>query len=329
VRLRILSAADLRRALPMVQAVEAMKDAYRQLSLGQAVVPLRSRLPVDEAGGVTLIMPALVSSSREMAVKLVSVFPGNRQRGLPTIHAAVVVFDPTSGQPIALIEGSSLTALRTGAGTGAATDVLARPQAATVALIGSGVQARTQLEAVCAVRPIQRALVFSRQPDHARTFAAELAGSPGFPAQIEVAETPEAAVRPADIICAATTSTTPVFPGQSLTPGAHVNAVGSYTADMQEVDLATLQRARVYVDSLPSALEEAGDLLVPISRGAWRAESIIGEIGQVLAGDVEGRTSDQDITYFKSVGVAVQDAVAASRALAAAEAADLGQVVEL
>lgn len=328
-KLRILTAQDINQALSMAQAVEAMKAAYRELSLGRAVMPLRSRLPVERAGGVTLLMPALVEPSGDMAVKLVSVFPGNPALGLPTIHAVVVVFDAQTGQPVALLEGGALTALRTGAGSGAATDILARADARSVAIFGSGVQARTQLLAVCAVRSIERAMIYSPDSAHAERLAGELAGTNAVTARIELAASPEAALDGADIVCTATSSHTPVFPGRALARGTHINAVGSYTPEMQEVDETTLQRARVYVDSRSAALEEAGDLLVPIEQGKWSVESMIGEIGQVLAGDVKGRTSPDDITYFKSVGVAVQDAVAAGRALKAAEAAGLGQVVEL
>ena len=160
-RLRVLSAQDTRRALPMREMVEATKLAFGQLSAGNAVVPLRSRIDVAERSGVSLFMPALLSETDEMALKVVSVFPENLQRKLPTIHALVVALDPCTGQPLAVIEGGSLTAIRTGAGSGAATDLLARSDAKRVAILGAGVQARTQLEAVCAVREIESACPFS------------------------------------------------------------------------------------------------------------------------------------------------------------------------
>ena len=313
----------------MPQAIEAMKDAYRQLSAGQAQVPLRSRLESTEVDGVTLFMPARLERSDEMAVKIVSVFPRNPERDLPTINAAVIALDPETGRPLALLEGSSLTSLRTGAGSGAATDILATSDASSVAIFGSGVQARTQLEAVCAVRSIDRATVFSPTRAHAQAFAEEMAGRGPIPDHITIAESPEQAVQEAEIICTATTSHAPVFPGNLLRPGMHINAVGSFTPDMEEVDVTTLRRSRVFVDSLDAALEEAGDLLGPIERGEYEKGEILGEVGAVLSGDLEGRTSIEDITYFKSVGVAVQDAVAAARALARAEREGFGQVIEL
>lgn len=328
-RIRVLNATELRQALPMAEAIEAMKAAFRQLSRGQAEVPLRSRLPVPAVEGVSLVMPAFLKDSREMAVKVVSVFPQNPALNLPTIHAAVLALDPETGQPTALIEGGALTALRTGAGSGAATQALARPDARSVAIIGSGVQARTQLEAVCTAREIERVRVFSLDTEEAQDFAHEMAGQSPIPAEVMVAPSPEAAVAEADIICTATTSSQPVFPGSALKPGAHINAIGSFTPEMEEVDLETLQRSWIVVDSLEAALEEAGDLLGPLRRGELKEEDIHGEIGQVLAGDIAGRSDPEQITYYKSVGVAVQDAAAAAWALRGAERQQLGQELEL
>ncbi|MGA9531873.1 MAG: hypothetical protein WBR18_04075 [Anaerolineales bacterium] len=328
-QLRVLDAAALRQALPMPVAIGAMKDAYEQLSSGQAMVPLRGRLPVDSADGVTLFMPALLTHSREMAIKIVSVFPQNSKFDLPTIHALVVALDPKTGQPTALLEGATLTAIRTGAGSGVATDLLARPDSTTAAVFGSGVQARTQLEAICTVRPIERVRVYSPHHEHAQDFAEQMAATGPIPAVVNVADSPEAAVANADIICAATTSTSPVFPGSALPPGAHINGVGSFRPDMEEIDLVTLRRSTVFVDSREAVLEEAGDLIGPIQRGEYDESEIYAEIGEVVAGTAAGRTNDSQITFFKSVGVAVQDAVAAGRAVARAESLGLGQMIEL
>lgn len=328
-KLRVLDAAAIRRSLPMADAIEAMKDAYLQLSNDQATVPLRGRLPVDPVKGVTLIMPALLTKSQEMAIKIVSVFPENAAKQLPTIHALVVALNPDSGRPTALLEGASLTAIRTGAGSGAATDLLARSEAASVAILGSSVQARTQLEAVCTVRSIERVWVYSPNEGHAQAFAEEMAGAGPIPNQVTVADSAEEAVANADIICAATTSSTPVFPGSALPSGAHINGVGSFRPDMEEVDLETLKRSAVFVDSREAALQEAGDLIGPIRRGEYHERQIRAEIGEVVSGSADGRTDDEQITFFKSVGVAVQDAVAAARAVARAESLGLGQVIEL
>lgn len=313
----------------MREAVAAMKVAFGQLSAGRARLPLRSRIELPEAAGVILIMPALLPETGDFALKLVSVFGENRQRGLPTLHALVIALDPATGVPVGLLEGASLTALRTGAASGAATDLLARPEARKLAIFGSGVQARTQCEAVCAVRQIEAAWVFSPSRDHAQSFASELGREPWAPPSISVADTPAAAVREADVICTATTSSTPVFDGHDLRPGTHINAVGGYTPAMQEVDGTTVARARVVVDSREAALAEAGDLIIPIREGIISADHVHAELGELVNGTRVGRTDPEQITLFKSVGVAVQDAIAAGRALARAEQLGLGQIIEL
>lgn len=328
-QLRVLNADELRKALPMREAIAAMKVAYGELSAGRAKLPLRSRIEIPEAAGVTLIMPALLPETGDFALKVVSVFGENRLRGLPTLHALVVALDPATGAPVGLLEGAALTALRTGAGSGAATDLLARPDARTLAIFGSGVQALTQFEAVCAVRSIETAWVFSRSRDHAQAFVTELGGERWAPALISVAETSAAAVREADIICTATTSSTPVFDGHQLRPGTHINAVGGYTPAMQEVDGTTVGRARVVVDSREAALAEAGDLIIPLREGLISADHIHAELGEIVNGTKTGRTDPRQITLFKSVGVAVQDAIAAGRALKRAEQLGVGQIIEL
>ncbi len=326
--LRVLTAEEVRQALPMAAAIDAVKQAYRQLSAEQAEVPLRSHIQA-EADTVALFMPAYLRTSKDLAVKIVSVAPSNPARGLPTIHALVVVLDPETGVPLAALEGASLTAIRTGAASGAATDVMAREDAHSVAIFGSGVQARTQLEAVCTVRAIKRVSVYSLDREEAVAFAQEMAGRGPIPTAISLAEDPRQAVSEADIICTATTSSTPVFDGRDVRPGTHINAIGSFTPEMQEVDSETIKRALIVVDSREAALAEAGDLIIPIEQGEITAEAIHAELGEILNGDKPGRSGEDQITYFKSVGVAVQDAAAARRALEGAMAHGLGQRIEL
>lgn len=327
--IRILNAEQVRQALPMADAVEAMKRAYAQLSGGQAHLPLRSRIGVEGADGVSLFMPAYLPEDDGLAVKIVSVFPRNPEMDLPTIYALVIALDPASGRPLAILEGASLTAIRTGAGSGAATDILARESAHSAAIIGSGVQARTQLEAICCVRQIDRVSVYSPNREHAEAFASDMAGVGNIPASITVAPSADEAVSQADIVCTATTATSPVFDGRKLRPGCHVNAVGSFTPDMVELDLETLKRAIVIVDSRQAALEEAGELIRPIRAGQYSESDIQAELGDILLGKLEGRTDGEQITLFKSVGVAVQDAAAAAVALKNAAAQDLGEEVDL
>jgi ornithine cyclodeaminase len=328
-QLRVLTATDVREALPMAQAVAAMQEAFRQYSSGEADVPLRTRLEVPGQSGLTLIMPAYLRRTGDMAVKIVSVFSRNPERALPTILAAVLVIDSSSGQPLALLEGASLTALRTGAASGAATDALARPDSAVLAVFGSGAQARTQAEAVCTVRAIRQVWVYSLDPSGAQRMIEQLRGHRPMPDDFRLAASPVEAAGQADVVCTATTSARPVFPDSALKAGAHINAIGSYTPEMQEIDPRTVQRARVVVDSRQAALAETGDLILPIRAGVITADHIHAELGEVLSGAAPGRTDADQITLFKSVGLAVQDAVAAGRALARAQELGLGQTVEL
>ena len=325
--IRILSRQDVRQALPMYQAIEAVKRAFAQLSTGQANVPLRVALDVPRHNGVTLFMPGYLSADDQMAVKIVSVFNDNPSQGLPLIHALVIVVDATTGSPAAVMDGTYLTALRTGAASGAATDLLARPDAHTAAVFGAGAQGRTQLEAVCAVRPIHEAWVYDVAPRQAAAYAEEMSQRLSLP--VRVAETPAQAVRQADVICTATTATSPVFADADVPPGTHVNAVGAYTPHMQEVPPETVLRARVVIDHRESSLAEAGDLLIPIEQGLMTEDHIYAELGEIAAESKPGRASPDEITLFKSVGVAVQDVAAAGAVLEAARELGLGTEVAL
>lgn len=325
----ILSAEDVRRALPMADAIAAMKRAYAALADWRAEIPLRARLPVRPYDGVGLVMPAFVQddAASALAVKVVCVFGQNPAKGLPLIHAAVLVMAPESGRPLALLEGGALTAIRTGAGAGAATDLLARPDSRVAAILGAGVQARTQLEAICTVRPIETAWVYDPNPDRVAAFIAEMAGQGPVPADVRAAASPRQAVADADVISAATTSLTPVFADADLKPGAHVNGVGAYTLEMQELPPETMRRAYLVVDSRDAVFEEAGDVMQPIQAGLFTPGHIAAEVGEIVLGRAPGRTDPAQVTVFKSVGVAVQDAVAAQLALARAAAQGLGQEV--
>ncbi|HEY47302.1 MAG TPA: ornithine cyclodeaminase family protein [Anaerolineae bacterium] len=327
--IRFLDASDVRQSLPMVLAIEAMKDAFAQLSMGKATVPMRSHIEVKRQDGIILFMPALLHESQDLAIKIVSVFPKNIERDQPTINALVIAIDTTTGMPKAVMEGASLTAIRTGAASGAATDLLAREDATIVAIFGSGVQARTQLEAVCTIRKIQEVRIYSLDKPGARTFVEEMAGIGPIPKNIQMVNTPKEAIIKADIICTATTSSTPVFNGKDLEPGTHINAIGSFTPEMQELDIETVVNSLVVVDSREAALIEAGDLIIPIEKGVINPEWIYAEVGELVRSVKPGRTNPDQITLFKSVGVAVQDAISASLALARAEEIGLGKTLRL
>ena len=327
-QIRFLSRSDVIRALPMADAIEGMKRAYGALSAQAVDMPLRSRVQ-GKNDGVSLFMPAHLQNSGEMGVKIVSVFPQNLAQGLPTIHAVVLVLDAERGQVLAMLEGGTLTAIRTGAGTGAATDILANPDASHVAIIGSGVQARTQLEAVCTVREIKTVSVYSPNKDNAEKFAQEMAGQGTIPTAITVAQSANEAIENADIIWTATSSHSPVFDGNLLKAGVHINAVGSYMPSMQEVDEVTLQKSRIYMDDKSAVLAEAGEIIIALNNGAISESDLYAEIGEVVNGTKTGRQSSEDISYFKSVGVAVQDAVAANIALKNADIMNIGTLLEL
>ncbi len=318
--IRILSASDVQDALPMSQAIDAMCYAYGQLSAGKAIAPPRQHISTDK--GVTLIMPAYLPEHRDFGIKVVSVYDDNPNLKLPRITATVLVLDPATGVPKAFIDGASLTAIRTGAGGGVAADLLARQDAKTVGLFGAGVQARAQLQAVRAVRDITCVNLISRTQTSAQQLATEISEWTDAP-EVNLVSTPQQVVENADIVLCATTSATPLFDGHALQSGTHITAVGTFVPEKREVDTTTIRRAdRIVVDSREACLEEAGDLIIP------NAE-IDAEIGEIVNGDKSGRQSDDEITFFKSVGVAVQDAVAGAAVLAAAEAKGLGVLADL
>ncbi len=310
----ILDAQQTRAALPMPELIEAMKEAYAALTLGKAQVPLRSRLEIPPHEAATLLMPAYVQTEggEALAVKIVSLFPRNPARGLAFIQAAVLALEPDTGRPLALLEGAVLTARRTGAASGAATDLLARPDSRVAAIFGAGTQARTQLEAVCAVRPIETAWIYD--PDAARVEAYIAEMQPQVRARLRAASSPRQAVEGADVICTATTATAPVFEDAALKPGVHINGIGSYTPQMVELPPETLRRAAVFVDSREAVLAEAGEIIAAVEAGLLSPQDLT-ELGAVIAGAAPGRKDDTQITVFKSVGVAVQDALAARLAM--------------
>ena len=326
----ILNANEIRQALPMAAAIAAMREAFAALTQGTAQAPPRIALD-PPGGGTTLVMPALLDTgdARALSVKAVSVFPGNRAKNLPLIHAAVLLIDAETGKVDALLEGSSLTAIRTGAASGLATELLAKPGSRVAAIFGSGNQARTQLEAVCTVRPIKKVWICSPTPGNAETFAEQVAGRGWAPPEVSCTRDPREAVADADVICTATTSPAPVFDDRDLKPGVHINAVGSFQPHIREVPGETVARSRIFVDSREAALEEAGDILQPIDAGLIQADDILAEIGELVLEQAAGRTSDDQITFFKSVGVAVQDAAAARVVLESACRMGLGRTVDM
>lgn len=321
-RLKVLTRDDVVSAVPMPAAIDAVAGAYSELSRGRAQSPVR--LGLHTPLGTSLFMPGYLEESGALGAKIVSIFQKNAERGLPSIHGIVLLLDPETGVPMALMDGTYLTALRTGAGSGVATRALAREDARVLTVYGAGGQARAQIEAVRAVRDIREVRIVSRTGESARILAAELEG-----VEARAVDDPAEAALGADVICAATTSATPVFPHDAASAGVHVNGVGSFKPDMQEIAGELLLRARVFVDARDAALEEAGDLIIPIQQGVFGEDHIAADIGEVLDGRAEGRTTRDQITYFKSVGNAVQDVAVALLAVREAERKGLGQTIDL
>ena len=339
----ILNAAEVQRSLPMPQAVAAMKEAFAALHSGRAIVPPRGRLESPAQCGITFVMPARVNdlligdvvsasgkSRAALTVKVVSVFTRNPERGVRRINAAVLVLDPETGVPIAMLEGATLTAIRTAAASGAATDLLARPDAHQLAILGAGVEARTHIRAICAVRPIEAVRVYSPTRSNVEQLIDELSRDETVSATITAADSPAEAVRNADVVCTVTTSTTPVFSDDDLASRVHINAVGSFKPHVVEIPAETVCRARVFVDSREAAWDEAGDLIQPLEAGLITKDHVLAELGELIEQASRGElvSGESGVTLFKSVGVAVQDSVAAAVALQNAKLLSLGQTVD-
>jgi alanine dehydrogenase len=316
---RLLRAADLALVCPMADAISAVADGFRALSAGQATVPVRLSVPLRHAG-VALTMPAALTGASCYSVKVVSVAPGNALAGRPVVMGTVLLGDAATGELLALIDGTALTALRTGAAGGVAARELSRSNASRVALFGAGAQARAQLVAVAAVRAISDVSVVTRDPAHAAALRAWAAHQRALRSVAIRPSAPKDAVADADIVVTATTSPTPLFQGGWLGPGAHVTAVGSFTPQMRELDEETLRGAVLVVDQRAAALAEAGELY------GRRGDDVV-ELGEILSGQVPGRTDDTQRTVFKSVGNAIQDLVVAARAYERARESGIGEEI--
>jgi ornithine cyclodeaminase len=326
----VLTRSQVRELVPMPDAIELMKTAFAELSAGRTVSPLRTVIPLPEREGDALFMPAYVPAMDALGLKSVNVFRRNPERGLPVIHAIVSLVDPETGQPLAIMDGTYLTALRTGAVSGAAADLLSRPDSHVLAAIGAGAQGVTQVVAVCAVRAIERVIAVDVNESALERMRQLLRNDwPEIESRLETTTDSAAAVREADIICTATTSHSPVFRDEDVRPGTHISAVGAYTPEMQELPAETVARATVVVDAVDAALSEAGDLIIPLRDGLVTREHFARELGMVAGGSAPGRTSDDEITLFKSVGNAVQDVVVAKRAVERAREQGVGMEIEL
>lgn len=329
--IRVLSAADVRRALSARDAVDAMRAAFGELSGGTATVPVRSHL--ESARGPMLVMPAVLGARPALGAKVVSVFPDNPSRGAPAVQGAVLLLDAKSGSARALLDGTSLTEMRTAAASALATELLARTNADVLTVFGAGAQGRSHVEMLARTRRLREVRVVSRSGTSAERLAGQLSeeadslvpdGAPGPPPLVRAVRDPAAALEGAGLVVTATSSTTPVFAVGDLTPGAHVNAVGAYRPDMQEIDADLVRRARVVVDQREAAWSEAGDLIVPAESGLIGRDAVDAEIGEIVNGDAPPGRGGRDFSLFESVGNAAQDIAIAETAVASAERGDLG-----
>ncbi len=312
--------------LQMRDCIDALEGAFSELSNGSAVLPLRIGIPAPD--GVNLYMPAYLKGMNALAVKVVSVYKNNPQKhNLPTTIGKVLVQDPETGAVICIMDGGYLTAVRTGAVSGLATRFLARPdENQVVAIFGAGVQAQMQLWGVCEARKVKRALVYDAIPDASRKFA-EMMG-PKLNLEIQVVQDAQAMLE-ADILCTATSSATPIFDGAQVRPGTHINGIGSHSPGARELDTAIIQRALLIADSREACLKEAGDIMIPLAEGAISADHIHADLGEIVTHKKPARTSDRQITLFKSNGLAIQDVAAARLVYEKARSAGLGVEVDL
>jgi ornithine cyclodeaminase len=323
----IINQREVTELLPMGECIDVMAEALKALARGNVILPLRPVMWLPEKVGALGMMPGYMGDVATMGVKVVSVFPGNHGTEYDSHMGTVLLFETAHGQLQAILDASQITATRTAGVTGAATRLLARDDAGDLAILGSGVQARSHLEAMLAVRRIRRIRVWSRNYDHAVQFAE--AESRRHNVGIEPVPTAQEAVSGADIICTTTAAPEPILRGEWIAAGAHINAVGSSVPFSRELDTAAVVKSRLFVDRRESTLNEAGDFLFPKQEGAISDDHILGEVGEVLIGKVVGRQSPQEITLFKSLGLAVEDVAAARHVYQKAIAQGRGTWVEL
>ena len=322
--LLVLGGADVRALLSMRECMDAMSAVLAQVSSGRAVLPLRTVVRLPGTSNFFATMPGGLENA--LGAKVITVFPGNEHTALDSHQGAVLYFDPQTGELKAVMDASQITGIRTAAVSGIATELLAQKNADDLAILGSGVQAMTHLDAMLIARPIKRVRVWSRTPTRLREFATR--AEERFRITIECARSAREAVEGASIVCTTTASREPVLCGEWLAPGAHVNAVGASIPTARELDTAAVVRARLYVDRRESALAEAGDFLIPRMEGAITDAHIVGELGAVILGSVPGRGTSDEITLFKSLGIAVEDVASARLLYEKAQATGTGTRVE-
>ena len=300
--LRIFDAAEVRRLLPMSRCIDVIADAMQAASAGTVTVPPRITMPLADHGGYLFVMPGSASERPVYGAKVISQHPDNPGKGLPAIQGFVALFDYETGCPTAIIDGAEITAIRTAAASALATRHLARPDARTHGVLGTGVQARAHIEAIAAVAAIDEVMIWGRSADKAQGIAAEL--------DIRCCSDP-AEVAACDIVSTVTGSDEPVIYASWVRAGAHINLVGAHTPTTREADSDLMAAGSIFVDLIESAFNESGDILIPIGEGRFDRSHIRGEIGQVVAGEIAGRSSSDEVSIYVSLGITAQDLYAA------------------
>ena len=324
----VLNNDHIRELLPMPECIELMADALAALARDEVHQPLRTIIRPPNARGLLGLMPAYRGGERgAFGMKAICVFPDNPSQGKDAHQGAVILFSRETGEMLALMNASEITAIRTAAVSAVATRLLAREDAQELAIIGAGVEARTHLAALACIRPISRARVSARNFEHAERLAREMRSS--IPFQIAPVESNEAAVRDADLIVTATSSLEPVINKEWISPGAHINAIGTHSPSSREIDSGTMAVAKIFVDRRESALNEAGDYLLAAKEGVIGPENIVAEIGELLIGIKPGRASTSEITLFKSLGLAIEDVACAEYLYQKAQTENAGTWVNL
>lgn len=325
--MRVLTQSQVTQLLPMSACIPLMASTLASLSRSEVDLPLRTVLRLPDTHDAFALMPALSATLPAFGAKVITIFPDNHGRGRDSHQGAVLMFDAADGRLLGVLDASSITAIRTAAISAVATDLLARPEAATLALLGSGVQARTHLEALALVRPFTRVHVWSRSTSHTAAFADWAREAHG----LDVTACPSArdAVVGADVVCTVTASRDPVLEGAWLTPGTHVNAVGASQPDARELDSAAVAGARIVADRRESLFHESAEYRIPLQEGRLASDHAVVELGEIVNGEAQGRTSPQQITLFKSLGLAIEDVAAAWHVLQRAERDGVGTTIDL
>ncbi|MHC5115179.1 MAG: ornithine cyclodeaminase family protein [Planctomycetota bacterium] len=325
----LLTGSDVKSVLDMKSTMDIVERAFAELHDGTAVMPPRTPVQVPEHDGVSLFMPAFVKEMHAFGAKIVSVFKHNPKRyGLPTVLGVIVLLDDRTGEPLAIVDGGHLTAMRTGSVSGIATKHMARPEAHVGAILGTGAQARTQAWAMCEAKPFDRILAYSVDPpDQVDEFCREMSEQHGT--KFMRAPSAEAAVREADVVTLATSAAEPIIDYDWLPHGCHVNGVGSHAPHMRELDEKTVCTARIIADQKEACLAESGDFIIPMKAGRWSESMIAGELGDVVTGTVPGRTDSEEVTLFKSNGLAIQDLSTAYAVYLRAKERGVGSEIDL